>query len=40
LVSAVRRAGRAPVVTIRDPTAGPGPGGRTPLENRDGEELR
>jgi hypothetical protein len=39
LVSAARRPGRAPVVSIRDPTAGPGPGRRTPLENRDGQEL-
>jgi hypothetical protein len=40
LVSAVRRPGRSPVVSILDPTAGPGPDGRAPLRNRDGEELR
>jgi hypothetical protein len=40
LVSAVRRPGQSPVVTIRDPSAGPGPVGHTPLENRDGETLR
>jgi hypothetical protein len=39
LVSAVRRPGRAPVVSILDPTAGPGPDGRSPLENGDVGEL-
>jgi hypothetical protein len=39
LVSTVRRPGWSSVVLIRDPTVGPGPKGRAPLENRDGDKL-
>jgi hypothetical protein len=39
-VSTVRRSGRSPVVTIRNPSDGPGPHGRTPADSQVGWVIK